>query len=72
MQIEGVADEPRDGDLDSLQSLYFERFPDGRARQVWKGLIYVRVRPTWLRFSDHGASPPRVIEIDETAIARLK
>ena len=41
-------------------------------RQAWKGLIYVRVRPTWLRFSDYGADPPCIIELETTALESLK
>jgi hypothetical protein len=72
VQIEGVADEPRGTDLERLKALYFERFPDGPTRQAWKGLIYVRVRPTWLRFSDYGADPPCIIELETTALESLK
>jgi len=72
VQIEGIADEPRDTDLERLKTLYFERFLDGPTRQAWTGLVYVRVRPTWLRFSDYAASPPQIVELDATALERLR
>jgi hypothetical protein len=72
VQVEGAADEPRGTDLERLKELYFERFLDGPTRQAWKGLIYVRVRPTWIRMSDYSADPPRIVELDETAIEALK
>ena len=62
VQIEGIADEPTGSDLERLKELYFVRFPDGRERQHWPGLMYVRVRPRWLRFSDFNQSPPAIAE----------
>ncbi|MFZ5892863.1 MAG: pyridoxamine 5'-phosphate oxidase family protein [Myxococcota bacterium] len=64
VQIEGVADEPRGVDLDRLKPVYFERFPDGIERQSWAGITYVRVRPTWVRYSDFSGSEPRIVEFD--------
>jgi hypothetical protein len=72
VQLEGVADEPRGTDLGRLKHLYFERFLDGPTRQAWTGLVYVRVRPTWLRLSDYSQDPPRILELDATALEALK
>ena len=72
VQVEGVTDEPRGTDLERLKELYFERFLDGPTRQAWKGLIYVRVRPTWLRMSDYATDPPRIVELDAAALDALK
>jgi len=63
VQYEGIADEPAGADLARLKELYFAQFPDGRARQDWPGLTYVRVQPRWLRFSDFNQSPPAIIEL---------
>jgi hypothetical protein len=62
VQFEGIADEPTGSDLDRLKELYFARFPDGRNRQHWPGLTYIRVRAQWLRFSDFNQSPPAIVE----------
>ena len=51
-QIEGVADEPAGAELQRLKEVYFRAFPDGVERQGWKDITYVRVRPTWVRYSD--------------------
>lgn len=56
-QIEGVADEPTGEELAGLKQLYFATFPDGREREAWPDIAYVRVRPTWARFSDFAAGP---------------
>jgi hypothetical protein len=61
---EGVADEPTGGDRQRLQLVYFAQFPDGPSRLGWAGLIYVRVRPTWLRHSDFRRDPPKIVEVD--------
>jgi len=64
VQCEGTADEPTCADLERLKRVYFARFPDGPERQSWPGLIYVRVKPTWIRFSNFSAQPPEIIEFD--------
>lgn len=64
VQYEGVADEPSGTELERLKALYFVQFPDGRERQSWPGLIYVRVRPTWIRYSAFTEEPPRIVEFD--------
>jgi hypothetical protein len=63
VQYEGVADEPAGADLQRLKELYFSRFPDGRDRQSWQGLVYVRARPTWIRYSDFNRTPPEIVEV---------
>lgn len=62
VQYEGVADEPAGTDLARLKQLYFGVFPDGPERQSWPGITYVRVRPTWIRYSDFNRAPPQIVE----------
>jgi pyridoxamine 5'-phosphate oxidase-like protein len=62
VQGEGLTDEPGGIELERLKERYFERFPDGRDRQQWPGLTYMRVRLQWLRFSDFNQSPPTIVE----------
>jgi nitroimidazol reductase NimA-like FMN-containing flavoprotein (pyridoxamine 5'-phosphate oxidase superfamily) len=64
VQCNGIADEPSGDELDLLRDLYFSIFPDGKDRQSWRGITYVRVRPTWMRFSDFNADPPKIVEFD--------
>jgi len=71
VQLEGTADEPRGDDLQRLLDLYFDRFPDGRDRQRWPGIMYFRVTPTWLRYSDFSTNPPIVAELSGGELARL-
>jgi uncharacterized protein YhbP (UPF0306 family) len=69
VQYEGVADEPSGTDLDRLKKVYYSAYPDGPSRVTWPGLIYVRVRPTWIRYSDYNASPPEIIEFRPEQLA---
>jgi len=62
VQYEGVVDEPRGQELDLLKELYFARFPDGRQRQNSKGLIYIRAKPIWIRFSEFSQEPAEILE----------
>jgi hypothetical protein len=68
LQYEGVADEPRGGDLARLKGIYLARFPDGRERESWPGITYFRVRPTWIRWSDFGGAAPRILELAGDAL----
>ena len=62
VQLEGVTDESEGADLARLLDLYFARFPEGRERQSWPGITYLRVTPTWLRYSDFSVDPPEIVE----------
>ena len=69
VQYEGVADEPRGRELERIKQAYFDVWPDGRIRQTWPGLIYVRARPTWIRYSDYNHDPPEIVEFDAKALS---
>lgn len=71
VQYEGVADTPSGDELRRVQEIYFRVFPDGRDRLHWKGLIHVRVKPLWIRYSDYGFKPPLVMEFDAEALRAL-
>ena len=71
VQYEGIADEPTGSELGRLKKIYFNRFPDGPLRQTWPGLVYVRVRPSWIRFSDFNVVPPAIIELDGSQLTAL-
>jgi hypothetical protein len=61
-QYEGVADEPSGDELERLKQAYYKVYTDGPSRLTWPGLIYVRVRPTWVRYSDYTVDPPQIVE----------
>jgi len=62
VQYEGIADEPSGPELEQLKEVYYAAYPDGPSRLSWPGLIYVRVRPTWVRYSDYTTDPPVIVE----------
>jgi general stress protein 26 len=66
VQLEGVADEPQGQELQRLQAVYFQHFPDGPTRLSWPGITYFRVRPTWVRYSDFTGPEPLVVELTAT------
>jgi len=72
VQYEGRADEPTGAERARLTELYFGAFPDGRERQKWPGLTYIRATPTWLRYSDYNVDPPEIVELDSRALRELK
>jgi general stress protein 26 len=70
VQYEGVADEPSGPELERLKREYYAVFPDGPSRISWPGLTYVRVRPTWIRYSDYNVDPPEIIELTSDELNR--
>lgn len=62
VQYEGIADQPTGDELERLKRVYFAAWPDGPSRARWPGLVYVRVRPMWIRYSDFNQTPPVVVE----------
>lgn len=69
-QIEGVADEPTGGELRRLKEIYFNRFPDGRSRAAVEEMTYIRVSPSWIRYSDFRSTPPAVTVFSADDIRR--
>ncbi len=73
VQYEGLADEPAGAELDRIREVYFGVYPDGRERLAnWPGLIHVRIHPTWLRYSDFGQRPERILEWSGSDLAALR
>ena len=72
VQYEGRADEPTGPERARLTELYLGVFPDGRERQQWPGLTYIRATPTWLRYSDYNVDPPEIVELDGMALRELR
>jgi len=55
LQYGGVADEPRDEELDRIKWVYRAARPNAGIQLVWPGLTYFRFRPKWVRFSYYGS-----------------
>jgi hypothetical protein len=64
VQVEGSVFEPVGAELERARELYFSRFPDGRDRLGWPGLVHLCMKPRWLRYSDFNRSPPEIVEYD--------
>ena len=62
VQYEGIAEEPSGAELERLKAAYYGVYPDGPSRLSWPGLIYVRVRPTWIRYTDYTVDPVEIVE----------
>lgn len=72
VQYEGVADAPVGADRARLVELYLSVFPDGRERQKWPGITYIRALPQWLRISDFTRDPPEITEWDDEGLRGLQ
>ncbi len=69
-QYEGIADEPTGTELERLTEIYYGVYPEGRTRRSLPGLIYIRVRPTWIRYSDYNVDPPQIVEFTADQLFR--
>jgi PPOX class probable F420-dependent enzyme len=63
VQIEGLADVLAGPERDRLLAVYLAAFPDGRDRLAWPGIVHVRLRPTWARYSDFRGAAPAIEEV---------
>lgn len=54
VQYEGIAEVLGNGDqAQQLREIYYKTYPDGRERAAtWPGLVYIKVTPKWIRYSD--------------------
>ena len=69
---EGVVDRPEGPELERVKNIYYAKFPTGRLRLNWPGIIYLRVRPTWIRYRDFNKAPPTILELDAEQIKNLR
>lgn len=63
VQYEGTAEVLAGADLERYREIYFLTWPNGRDRLSWEGIVHFVVRPTWIRYSDFDARPPRIEEL---------
>ena len=59
LQFEGQAqpvDLQADRDL-AYREMYYQVWPDGRARRAWPNISYWRITPKWVRYSDYDRGP---------------
>ncbi len=72
VQYQGVADVPSGDELKRVQEeIYFKQFPEGRERLKLAHITYVRVRPTWMRYSNYNVNPPEIVELSGDELTRL-
>jgi pyridoxine/pyridoxamine 5'-phosphate oxidase len=63
VQYEGLASELTGDQLAKYKKVYFHVWPDGPSRESWPGIVYLVVRPTWVRYSDFAKDPPQIEEL---------
>lgn len=62
LQYEGEAAELQGQELEQCQEVYFQVWPECRTHLAWPGIVYFRVRPRWIRYSDFDQNPPLIRE----------
>lgn len=63
LQYEGIARAASGLELEEMKHHYFEIFPDGRDRVLWKNIAYFVIDPKWVRFSDYSGKTPVIEEL---------
>jgi general stress protein 26 len=64
VQYEGVAYQPQGVALDQFRNVYFANWPSCRSHLSWPDIVYLVVRPIWIRYSDYDRDPPNIAEFD--------
>src|SRR5262252_5021070 len=70
LQLDGEAEELSGEALVEAKEVYFGKWPDGREREAWPNITYFKVRPSWIRHSDFGHQPPRILELGIAGLGR--
>jgi Pyridoxamine 5'-phosphate oxidase len=65
VQCEGTADIPTGAAHDRCLQAYSAQYPDGAERALDHDIVHVRVRPSWLRYSDYR---PGFFTVEETSL----
>ncbi|MDA8093463.1 MAG: pyridoxamine 5'-phosphate oxidase family protein [Betaproteobacteria bacterium] len=68
-QYEGVVSWPTDAALPGLLDIYFAARPEGLLHRGWPDLVYLHVRPTWIRISKYDLMNWQVRELDLRSLA---
>lgn len=63
-QYEGVVRWPSDATLPGLLDVYFTARPEGLLHRGWPDLVYVVVKPSWIRISNYDLMNWNVRELD--------
>jgi pyridoxine/pyridoxamine 5'-phosphate oxidase len=62
VQYEGEAAELQGQELKRCQEVYFQAWPECQTHLMWPGIVYLIVRPRWIRYSDFDQNPPIIQE----------
>jgi len=71
LQYVGIVDHPQGAELEAVKAIYYTRFPSGPARLAWPGILYLRARPVWIRYTDFGKNPVQRVELDTRQLQAL-
>ncbi len=63
VQCEGLADILAGAEREHGLRAYLDQYPGGRQRAADPDIAHVRIRPSWLRYSDYR---PDTFEVEET------
>lgn len=63
VQYEGIISIPSGGALETYKQIYFQKTPSSKKYENQPDQIYLKVTPTWIRYTNHGAHPYEVLEI---------
>jgi len=63
VQYEGVAYELVGEELERAKQIYFKKNPKAQKWENVSGIVFLKVNPTWIRYSDLNVDPWEVFEV---------
>lgn len=64
VQYEGEAIELEGSELDVCKQIFFRRNPRAKKWDGREGIVYFKVKPKWIRYSDLAVDPWYILEVD--------
>jgi len=63
VQYEGVASVLVGEELKKYKNIYFQKSPSSKKYESLPNQVYLKIKPTWVRYTDYNKEPPMVFEI---------
>ena len=64
VQYEGIISVLAGDELAKYKAIYFKKVPSSKKYETFSDQVYLKVLPSWIRYTDYNKSPMEVFEIN--------